>query len=145
MGDKSVANSTSVPRLEFSRKLMKYFARVDTSHVLPVQLSNGTRPYIAALVGDRVSDICKQVAFTGRSNVCVEVRGQLAILGFEPGFDPWAVVGKPVQDIHQEITMGTLMDFLTCAHDEGERVHLRVSLDEAESHVPSMKMLQFAT
>src|SRR6185312_11508094 len=104
MGAKEAVDSMSVPRLQFSRKLMKYFARVDTSHVLPVQLSNGTRPYIAALIDDRVSDICTRVAFTGRANVCVEVRGQLAVLAFEPGFDPSSVVDDTVQDVHKEIT-----------------------------------------
>lgn len=141
MGAKQVLRD---PRLEFTRRLMKYFSRVDVREVLPIQLENGERPFLAVLVDDRVSEVCAKVALTGSANVCVEYHGSLAIMGFEPGFTGVVVEEKGVQDIHRDITVGMLLDFATTAHEQGDRIPLRIDVGTAHSRVPSMKVLAYA-
>lgn len=130
------------PRLEVTKRIMKYFARSGQGNCLPIQLDDGRRPVVVAMPDDRISEVANKVKSYGKANVCVAMSDGLVVLGFEGCLSNESIrpIGD-VQDVHQDISIGMLISAAETLNKTNSKLAFSISFGDTHGQVPSVRTL----
>lgn len=122
-------------RSNVAHALSKYIAREGAASILPVQVSDGSRPVVLALETDLVSQVLRQVAETRDANVVVGTTHGIAILSFvaAEGADP----ALQSQTVHDDVDMSMLIASIPPLSDERGALTIRVHVGDQQADVPT--------
>lgn len=127
-------------RLQYTRQLMKWLSTVKSSEALPVQIENGERPVVVALLEDRISEVANRVERTGAANVVVCDENGFVVLSFL-GPQPITSQTPETQVIHEDISMEMFLTSLRTLADERGALNVSIRFGGTDATVPQIKQL----